>query len=115
MTAGALQRARLVPEDGSAELPFHYNPSSMTLATGAQWRSVDRFAATYAEEMASFVEVARGQRPPEATLADAVHAVRIAQACLVSRREGRPVDLAEIAGSAEGGLPSRASRSFAAR
>jgi len=40
MTAGALQRARLVPEDGSAELPFHYNPSSMTLATGAQWRSV---------------------------------------------------------------------------
>lgn len=35
---GALQRARLVPEeDASHGLDCHYNPSSLTLATGARW------------------------------------------------------------------------------
>jgi hypothetical protein len=39
VSGGALQRAQLVPDDGSSPpLDLHYNPSSFTLRTGARWR-----------------------------------------------------------------------------
>jgi hypothetical protein len=35
---GPLQRARIVPRDGSTPLECHYNPSTMTLAKSARWK-----------------------------------------------------------------------------
>jgi myo-inositol 2-dehydrogenase/D-chiro-inositol 1-dehydrogenase len=56
---------------------------------------MERFAPAYEAELAAFVEVVAGRRdnpcPPEEALA----AIRVAEACERSRREGRPVLLEE--------------------
>jgi myo-inositol 2-dehydrogenase / D-chiro-inositol 1-dehydrogenase len=56
----------------------------------------DRFLPAYREEMAAFVEVARGQRNSTCTAEDALEALRVALACDRSRLEHRPVRLNEI-------------------
>ncbi len=57
-----------------------------------------RFAAAYRDELATFVEVAAGRAASPCTVADSLAAARIAEACSISREQGRPVALAEIAG-----------------
>jgi myo-inositol 2-dehydrogenase/D-chiro-inositol 1-dehydrogenase len=66
---------------------------------------LDRFAAAYAAEMAAFTHVVAGgelaNRPDTAggsfaTVADALAAFVLAEACDISRREGRRVPLGEI-------------------
>jgi myo-inositol 2-dehydrogenase/D-chiro-inositol 1-dehydrogenase len=47
------------------------------------------------------VEVVRGERANPCDGREALQALRIAEACERSRRERRPVRLAEIAGGAE--------------
>ncbi len=56
----------------------------------------DRFADAYRAELAAFVEVARGERASPCTVEDAEWALRIAEACELSRLEHRPVRLAEV-------------------
>ncbi len=56
----------------------------------------DRFADAYRAELAAFLEVAAGERPSPCTVVDAEWALRIAEACEISRRERRPVALAEV-------------------
>ena len=58
---------------------------------------MDRFRPAYRAELTAFVEVARKERPSPCTLDDALQAFRVAEACEVSRREGRVVLLDEIA------------------
>ncbi|MFF4346158.1 Gfo/Idh/MocA family oxidoreductase [Streptomyces sp. NPDC001530] len=57
---------------------------------------MDRFAAAYRAELTAFTEVVAGTRPSPCTVADAIEASWIAEACTLSLREHRPVRLEEV-------------------
>ncbi|MFJ4681912.1 Gfo/Idh/MocA family oxidoreductase [Streptomyces sp. NPDC088789] len=57
---------------------------------------MDRFAAAYRAELTAFTEVVAGTRPSPCTVADALEAGWIAEACTLSLREHRPVRVAEV-------------------
>ncbi|MGX9889184.1 Gfo/Idh/MocA family protein [Streptomyces sp. NPDC002276] len=57
---------------------------------------MDRFAEAYRAELTAFTEVVAGTRTSPCTVADAVEASRIAEACTRSRHEHRPVRLEEV-------------------
>ncbi|MFF4790163.1 Gfo/Idh/MocA family oxidoreductase [Streptomyces sp. NPDC001276] len=59
---------------------------------------LERFGPAYEAELAAFVQVLHGERPNPCDGREALQALRIAEACEVSRREQRPVSLAEIPG-----------------
>ncbi|WP_037681396.1 Gfo/Idh/MocA family oxidoreductase [Streptomyces griseus] len=59
---------------------------------------LERFGPAYEAELAAFVEVVRGERANPCDGREALQALRIAEACDRSRRERRPVRLAEVAG-----------------
>jgi myo-inositol 2-dehydrogenase/D-chiro-inositol 1-dehydrogenase len=65
---------------GTAELPFF----------------MTRFVNAYDSELRAFIDVALGNAPSPCTVADAAAASLIAEACELSRREGRPVLVREI-------------------
>ncbi|PRH78483.1 dehydrogenase [Streptomyces solincola] len=58
---------------------------------------LERFAPAYAAELDAFVHLARGGRDNPCDGWEALAALRIAEACELSRRERRPVRMAEIA------------------
>lgn len=60
------------------------------------WSFMERFLPAYRAELVAFADVARGSRPSPCTVEDALQAFRIAEACELSRREGRVVRLEEI-------------------
>lgn len=57
---------------------------------------MDRFAAAYRAELAAFTEVVAGSRPSPCTVADALEAGWIAEACTLSLHEHRPVTVEEV-------------------
>jgi myo-inositol 2-dehydrogenase/D-chiro-inositol 1-dehydrogenase len=57
---------------------------------------MDRFIDAYRAELTAFTEVVAGQRPAPCTVADAIEASWIAEACTLSLAEHRPVSLAEV-------------------
>ncbi|MFI2475540.1 Gfo/Idh/MocA family oxidoreductase [Nocardia xishanensis] len=57
---------------------------------------MERFRRAYTEELATFVTVATGSTPNPCTVADALEAAYIAEACERSRTERRPVALSEV-------------------
>ncbi|MET7490574.1 Gfo/Idh/MocA family oxidoreductase [Streptomyces sp. NPDC005538] len=57
---------------------------------------MDRFAAAYRAELTAFTEVVAGTRRSPCTVADAIEASWIAEACTLSLREHRPVRLEEV-------------------
>jgi myo-inositol 2-dehydrogenase/D-chiro-inositol 1-dehydrogenase len=57
---------------------------------------MDRFAEAYRRELAAFTEVVNGTIESPCTVADAVEAGWIAEACTLSRHEHRPVRLSEV-------------------
>ncbi|MFJ5266384.1 Gfo/Idh/MocA family oxidoreductase [Streptomyces sp. NPDC088387] len=61
----------------------------------------ERFGPAYEAELAAFIEVVRGERANPCDGREALQALRIAEACDRSRREHRPVRLAEILGGPE--------------
>ncbi|MGY4719269.1 Gfo/Idh/MocA family protein [Naumannella huperziae] len=67
-------------------------------ARGVVHSFMERFAPAYVAELTEFAEVARGNAPSPCTLADALQAFRVAEACARSLAEGRPVALAEVTG-----------------
>lgn len=56
----------------------------------------ERFRTAYERELTAFVEVARGERDNPCTVEDACEALRVAVACDLSRKERRPVKVAEL-------------------
>ncbi|MCA1220149.1 Gfo/Idh/MocA family protein [Streptomyces sp. 8L] len=58
---------------------------------------LERFAPAYEAELDAFVNVVRGERTNPCDAREALHALRIAEACEKSRAEHRPVRLEEIA------------------
>lgn len=59
---------------------------------------LERFAPAYEAELDAFLRVARGESANPCDGREALHALRIAEACEVSRRERRPVAMTEIPG-----------------
>jgi myo-inositol 2-dehydrogenase / D-chiro-inositol 1-dehydrogenase len=57
---------------------------------------MDRFTEAYRRELAAFTEVVAGTRDSPCTVADAVEAGWIAEACTLSMREHRPVRMTEL-------------------
>lgn len=57
---------------------------------------LERFGPAYETELAAFIDVVRGERSNPCDGREALHALRIAEACELSRHEHRPVRLAEI-------------------
>ncbi|MER5915695.1 Gfo/Idh/MocA family oxidoreductase [Streptomyces sp. NPDC001982] len=62
---------------------------------------LERFGPAYEAELCAFVEVLNGERANPCDGFEALQALRIAEACEVSRQQRRPVRLAEIPGGAE--------------
>jgi myo-inositol 2-dehydrogenase/D-chiro-inositol 1-dehydrogenase len=60
------------------------------------WSFMERFLPAYVTELTAFVDVARGTTPSPCTVADALEAFRIAEACARSMTTGEPVDLVSI-------------------
>ncbi|SEE72246.1 myo-inositol 2-dehydrogenase / D-chiro-inositol 1-dehydrogenase [Streptomyces sp. 3213] len=73
-------------------------PSGPPAASKPWTGFLERFGPAYEAELIAFVEVVVGQRTNPCDGREAVQALRIAEACEVSRRERRPVRLGEIAG-----------------
>ncbi len=59
---------------------------------------LERFAPAYEAELDAFLRVARGELTNPCDGREALHALRIAEACEISRRERRPVAMTEIPG-----------------
>jgi myo-inositol 2-dehydrogenase/D-chiro-inositol 1-dehydrogenase len=72
-------------EPGFAPLPGPPYPGFM-----------ERFRPAYVAELKVFLDVAAGRGPSPASARDALEAFYIAEACEVSRRERRPVEVAEV-------------------
>ena len=60
------------------------------------WSFMERFLPAYRAELTAFAAVARGVRPSPCTVDDALQAFRVAEACELSRHEGRVVHLKEV-------------------
>jgi myo-inositol 2-dehydrogenase/D-chiro-inositol 1-dehydrogenase len=73
-------------------------PSGPPAATKPWTGFLERFGPAYEAELIAFVEVVVGQRSNPCDGREALQALRIAEACEISRRERRPVRLGEIAG-----------------
>jgi len=58
---------------------------------------VDRFREAYQRELAAFLDVAAGRAESQCTVADGLAAFLVAEACDLSRRERRPVQMKEVA------------------
>jgi myo-inositol 2-dehydrogenase/D-chiro-inositol 1-dehydrogenase len=66
-------------------------------AAGGRWPGfLERFAAAYRAELDVFLRVARGAAANPCEGREALRALLVAEACEVSRRERRPVALAEL-------------------
>ncbi|MFD3935968.1 Gfo/Idh/MocA family oxidoreductase [Streptomyces sp. NPDC058611] len=66
-------------------------------AAGKPWTGfLERFAPAYEEELAAFVRLIRGEGPNPCDGREALAALRVAEACEVSRRERRRVRLEEL-------------------
>jgi myo-inositol 2-dehydrogenase/D-chiro-inositol 1-dehydrogenase len=57
---------------------------------------MDRFTDAYRAELTAFTEVVAGRLPSPCTVADALEAGWIAEACTLSLHEHRPVRIEEV-------------------
>jgi myo-inositol 2-dehydrogenase/D-chiro-inositol 1-dehydrogenase len=62
-----------------------------------KWSYMERFLPAYRAELAAFTQVVSGAESP-CTVADALAAFRVAEACELSRAKGQPVAVAEVGG-----------------
>jgi myo-inositol 2-dehydrogenase / D-chiro-inositol 1-dehydrogenase len=63
-----------------------------------KWSYMERFLPAYRRELAAFCDVVAGRADSPCTVADALAAFRVAEACELSRASGRPVAMNEIGG-----------------
>jgi myo-inositol 2-dehydrogenase/D-chiro-inositol 1-dehydrogenase len=61
---------------------------------------MERFLPAYRTELTAFCGVVAGRADTPCTVADALEAFRVAEACEISRATGRPVQMSEIGGAA---------------
>lgn len=61
-----------------------------------RWSFMERFLPAYQKELTAFCDMVAGTSPSPCTVADALAAYRVAEACSISRLTGQPVALSEI-------------------
>ena len=71
-------------------------PDTATPGKGPYRDFMERFGESLRRETIAFIEVMSGERENPSPPASAMEALRVAVACEVSRKEGRPVRIAEI-------------------
>ena len=123
LSAGRYNRAGY---DVRMEIRGHHDAVSVGLGSRTPLRSLEpgaapsdlpylgfleRFADAYAAEMEAFVGLVRDGGASRCTVADALAAFVLAEACEVSRREHRPVLITEIE-SGGPGVPGQTDRSL---
>ena len=57
---------------------------------------MDRLAEAFRAELIAFTEVVAGRRPSPCTVLDAIETGWVAEACTLSLREHRPVQIEEV-------------------
>jgi myo-inositol 2-dehydrogenase / D-chiro-inositol 1-dehydrogenase len=78
-------------------LPLRSAQPEETFPAGPAHRDfLGRFGDAYAAELAAFADVAAGRTESPCTLADALEAFYVAEACELSRQRRLPVDVAEV-------------------
>lgn len=82
--------------DDSASQPRPVEPDTVLPDKGPYRDFMERFGDSLRQETLAFIEVLRGERENPSPPASAMEALRVALACEVSRKEGRPVRVAEI-------------------
>ena len=78
-------------------LPLRSAERGVTFPGGTPWPAFrQRFHPAYVAELTAFTDIVAGRAEPTCTVADALEAFLIAEACELSRAEHRPVQLAEV-------------------
>jgi len=89
---------------GSVEPPGRTGPATGSGADAAactRWPGfLERFAPAYRAELGAFLRVVRGELPNPCEGREALRALLVAEACELSRRERRPVAVAEVEAAA---------------
>lgn len=81
----------------SGRTPLHSLEPAGPAFAGPAWTSfLARFEEAYRRELLAFLEVARGELASPCTAHDALEAMRVSVAATLSRKEHRPVRLAEV-------------------
>ena len=80
----------------SVSQPRSVEPDTSTPGKGPYRDFMERFGESLRQETLAFIEVMRGERANPSPPASAMEALRVAVACEASRKEGRPVRVAEI-------------------
>lgn len=79
-------------------VPLRSAEPGVTFPSGTPWPGFwPRFTPAYRAEMTAFVAMVRGEAPSPCTVDEALQAVLVAEAAELSRRQNRPVRLAEVA------------------
>ncbi|MPQ98703.1 dehydrogenase [Modestobacter sp. I12A-02628] len=79
-------------------LPLRSVEPGVEFPAGRPWALfMERFEPAYRAELAAFVQMAAGERESPCTVRDSLQTALVAEACEVSRRERRPVQLAALA------------------
>jgi myo-inositol 2-dehydrogenase/D-chiro-inositol 1-dehydrogenase len=78
-------------------LPLRSAEPGVTFPAGVPYAAfMERFRDAYVAELTAFVEIANGRARPSCTVADALEAFYIAEACELSRAQHRPVLVDEV-------------------
>ncbi len=80
----------------SLSQPRPVEPDAPSPSKGPYRDFMERFGECLRQETMAFIEVMKGERENPSPPASAMEALRVAVACEVSRKEGRPVRVAEI-------------------
>jgi myo-inositol 2-dehydrogenase/D-chiro-inositol 1-dehydrogenase len=79
------------------QMPLRSLEPGVAPGAGPAWAFFqDRFREAYRNELAAFVQVARGEAPSQCTGEEAIEALRASIAATRALREHRPVSVAEV-------------------
>jgi myo-inositol 2-dehydrogenase / D-chiro-inositol 1-dehydrogenase len=100
-------RMEVMGSEGTIGVGYDHSLAVRSVEDGAdyprgpqKWSFMERFLAAYRTELTAFCDVVAGRIETPCTVADALEAFRVAEACEVSRATGRPVAMSEIGGAA---------------
>jgi myo-inositol 2-dehydrogenase/D-chiro-inositol 1-dehydrogenase len=103
--AGHDVRMEVMGSDGSVGVGYDNSLALTSAEEGVgfpvgprHWSFMERFLPAYRAELTAFSAVAAGESASPCTVDDALQAFRVAEACELSKSEGRPVSLDEIKG-----------------
>ena len=101
--AGYDVRLEVLGSQGSVAVGLDEKTPLRSVEAGVAWPAesaytgfMERFQAAYVRELTAFVDFVDGRIESPCTAVDALEAVYIAEACELSRKEARPVQVAQV-------------------